>query len=294
MSGRVAAFFDLDGTLVPLPSLERRFFRGLRHRCEVPLKNYLRWLREALKLLPCGFSTVTHANKMYLKGLQVSNGSGVENLTDSSAYKGGQTGEGQASVPPRRIPRLPVPQFFEDGVERLAWHALQGHLLVMVSGTLEPLASAAAQALETKLAERGVIVRIRVRATNLEEGQGWWTGRILGEAMFGEAKARAVLALAEEMSLDLSQSWAYGDSVQDRWMLAAVGNAAVVNPTTKLARIGRKRGWPAFHWGEKRNSTQRHTEPRDKKEDMRGARTTETVVPSPKSPEPLRNMERCA
>lgn len=243
MSGRVAAFFDLDGTLMPLPSLERRFFRALRHRREVPLKNYLRWLREALKLLPRGFSTVTHANKMYLKGLQVSNGSGVENLTDSSAHKSGQTGEGQVSVPPRRIPRWPVPHILEEGVERVVWHAMQGHALVIVSGTLEPLANAVAEALEAELTERGIVAGIRVRATKLEEREGRWTGRIVGEAMFGEAKARAVLALAEEMSLDLSQSWAYGDSAQDRWMLAALGNPAAVNPTPQLTRIARTQGW---------------------------------------------------
>src|SRR5947208_13652124 len=51
-SARIAAFFDLDGTLMPLPSLERRFFRMLRKRHEIPLKNYFLWLGEALQLLP--------------------------------------------------------------------------------------------------------------------------------------------------------------------------------------------------------------------------------------------------
>lgn len=293
MSGRVAAFFDLDGTLVPLPSLERRFFRALRHRREIPLKNYLCWLREALKLLPCGFSTATHANKMYLKGLQVSKGSGVENQTDSSAHKSGQTGEGQASVPPRRIPRWPVPRFLEDGLERLAWHAMQGHAIVIVSGTLEPLASAAAGALETELASHGIATAIRACATRLEERDSRWTGRISAEAMFAKAKARAVLALAEGMSLDLSQCWAYGDSAQDRWMLEAVGNAAVVNPTTKLARIARKRGWPAFQWRKRRNLTQSRRERRDKQEDLREERTAESLVQSQEAQKHLRHAERC-
>ena len=255
MSGRVAAFFDLDGTLTPLPSLELRFFRELRHRGEIRLKNYLRWLREALKLLPRGISKLAHANKMYLKGLQVSYESGAENQIDSRAHKSGPQVEGQASMPPRRIPRSPVPHFFEDGVKRLAWHAMQGHLIVIVSGTLEPLASAAARALERELAERGIVARIRVRTTNVEEREGRWTGRILGEAMFGKAKARGVLALAGEMGLDLSQSWAYGDSVQDRWMLATAGNPVAVNPSARLSRIAKKRRWPVLQWRPK-NLTQ--------------------------------------
>src|SRR5260370_13499398 len=39
-SGRVAAFFDLDGTLLARPSLERRFFSGLRYQRAIPVENY--------------------------------------------------------------------------------------------------------------------------------------------------------------------------------------------------------------------------------------------------------------
>ena len=290
----VAAFFDLDGTLMPLPSLERRFFRMLRDCGEIAPENCLFWLREALKLISRGINSVVHGNKMYLRNVHSFLESDGENQIDSPGHKSGQTREGQASVPPRRIPRWPVPHFFEDGLERLAWHAMQGHALVIVSGTLEPLASAAARALQTELAERGIVVRIRVRATNLEEREGRWTGRTLGEAMFGEAKARAVLKLADEMSLDLSRSWAYGDSAQDHSMLAAVGNPSAVNPTAKLARIARKRSWPVLHWCGERNSTQRHGEHGDKQEGMRATRSNETVVESQELRELLRRGERCA
>jgi phosphoserine phosphatase len=244
MSARVAAFFDLDGTLLPLPSLEQRFFRVLRYRREIPVKNYFLWLREALKLLPREISQVEHANKAYLEGLQVSNRSGVENRGDSPAHKSGHKDEGPASTPSRHNPRWPVPHFLEEGVERVVWHATQGHAIVIVSGTLEPLATIAAHALEAELVIRGIGAGIRVCATKLEERDGRWTGRIIGEAQFGKAKARSILTLTQEMSLDLSQSWAYGDSAQDRWMLASVGNPAAVNPTPKLARIASKKGWP--------------------------------------------------
>lgn len=245
MKTRVAAFFDLDGTLLPLPSLEQRFFRMLRFRNEIPLTNYFFWLWEALKLLPRGISQVMHANKMYLRGVHSFAESGAKKI-DSSAHRSGPQVEGQASMPPRLIPRWPVPRFFDDGVERLAWHAMQGHAILIVSGTLEPLANAATRAIETELATRGIDAGIRVCATKMEEKDGKWTGRILGEPMFGKAKARAILTLAEEMSFDLSKSWAYGDNAQDRWMLASVGKPAAVNPTPKLSQIARKRGWPVL------------------------------------------------
>jgi HAD superfamily phosphoserine phosphatase-like hydrolase len=263
VSAQIAAFFDLDGTLVPLPSLERRFFRVLRQRREIPLKNYFHWLREALKLLPLGISTIAHANKMYLRGVETFDENCMENRAGSLVHKGGRPSriradqaEGQASTPPRRNARLPVPRFFEDGIERVVCHAMLGHDIVIVSGTLEPLARAAARALEAELAARGFATKIRVCATKLEESQGRWTGRILGEAMFGKAKARAVKKVAEEMGLDLSQSWAYGDSAADRWMLQAVGHPTAVNPTLRLARVARKRDWPVLLWREERNRTQ--------------------------------------
>lgn len=255
MSDRAAAFFDLDGTLMPLPSLEQRFFRMLRRRGEIAPENYLSWFCEALKLASRGINIVVHGNKMYLRGVRSFEGSREENQIDSLAHKSGHQDEGQASAPPRRFPRSPVPHFFAEGLERVAWHGMQGHAIVIVSGTLKPLASAAARAMEAKLAERGIVAGVRVRATNLEESEGRWTGRILGEAMFGKAKAPAVLALAEEMGLDLSQSWAYGDSGQDRWMLAVVGNPVAMNPSARLARIAKKRGWTLLRWGAKENPT---------------------------------------
>src|SRR4029077_4818016 len=47
-NARVAAFFDLDGTLTPGPSLEKRFFRRLRYRKLIGRANYLRWIWEAV------------------------------------------------------------------------------------------------------------------------------------------------------------------------------------------------------------------------------------------------------
>lgn len=257
----IAAFFDLDGTLVPGPSLERRLFRVLRYHREIPAKNYLSWLKETVRLMPHGMNAIVHANKMYLQGVKSLDETDGENRSDSSGHTSGHQARGQAATPPRRNPRLPVPHFFAEGVERVAWHAGQGHAIVLVSGTLEPLASAAALALGLRLAVGGVTASIGVCATRLEKAGGIWTGRVLGEAMFGEAKERAVIKLAEEMRLDLSQCYAYGDGANDRWLLAAAGKPAAVNPSRKLARIAQKRGWPVFHWGEEKNRQQlRHAE----------------------------------
>jgi HAD superfamily hydrolase (TIGR01490 family) len=253
----VAAFFDLDGTLVALPSLERRLFRMLRYRKAIPLKNYFLWLKEAVRLMSRGISAALQANKMYLRGVQILDERGRRDGVISSWHKDGHQARGQASAPPRRYPRLPVPTFFPQAIETAAWHAKEGHEIVLVSGTLEPLARGAARDMEAELAACGVTVAIRVIATRLEEKDGRWTGRVLGEAMFGEAKARAAKRLAEELRLDLGRCYAYGDSLSDRFLMAAVDRPTAVNPSNDLASIARTRGWPILNWEGKENLAQR-------------------------------------
>ena len=77
-------------------------------------------------------------------------------------------------------------------------------------------------------------------------------GRIAGEAMFGEAKARAVRKIAVETACELERCYAYGDTANDRWMLAAVGRATAVNPSKELAQIAELYGWPVMRWDERK------------------------------------------
>ena len=250
------AFFDIDGTLVPKPSLELRFLGDLLQRRKIPPGNYLRWAARMLRSDGSGFRARALANKMYLRGVENLDERSTGNPIDSTVRESGHQDEGQASKPPRHNPRSPVPRFFEDGVERVTCHAMLGHTVVIVSGTLEPLAKTAARALEAEIAARGFARSIRACATRLKEMNGRWTGEILGEPIVGEAKARVLGALAREMHLDLSQCWAYGDSAEDRWMLAEVGSPVVMNPTFELRRIARKRGWPIWRTTDRVHMTQ--------------------------------------
>jgi phosphoserine phosphatase len=159
--------------------------------------------------------------------------------------------------------RMPVPPFYQEAIVRVAWHAHQGHAIMLVSGTLEPLAQAAALALLLRLGLRGIFARIGVCATRLETAFGKWTGRIVGEAMFGEAKERAVRRIAAEAELDLQSCYAYGNSASDRWMLGAVGKPVAVNPSDDLARAARRNDWPVLRWGEENNPLRNALKKRD-------------------------------
>lgn len=217
---RIAAVFDLDGTLLPEPSLEGRFFAELRRNGRIPVVNYLRWGVEACRLLRCGLLAVKYGNKRYLT-----------NVCTTMAFR-----------------HCESISFFEEGIARVAWHAQQRHEIVLMTGTVEPLARLAATALECELEARGINLQPWVCATQLSEYRGRWTGYLMGEAIWGPAKARALEELAGHANLDLPESHGYGNSILDRYLLCAVGHAHAVNPGKALAALANEKNWLIWHW----------------------------------------------
>lgn len=226
-----AAFFDLDGTLMEKPSLERRLWKALRDSGEIPLRNYAAWILEMIRQWRRGPKAAVQANKRYLSGVASTCLADVKKRTGSAAPAG-----------------MDGWRFLEEGVERAAWHARRGEAIVLVTGTLEPLAVRAAAALRKELKRKGCETAVHVCATRLEQKNGRWTGRIRGEAMVGAAKARAVSALAGKFGLDPAGCSAYGDGEQDRWMLGCVGHPFAVNASRGLRQVARAHGWPALEW----------------------------------------------
>jgi phosphoserine phosphatase len=276
---RVAAFFDLDGTIFPLPSLERRFAGRLRDEGAIPLRNYFLWLGLAVRLGGHGLVRMSGVNKMYLRDLAVSWGADV--FADAAADVSATTEAaasmltGTKNLPGSWLTGVSVlPRFFPGALDRLARHAAQGHTIVLVTGTLEPLAKHAALALTLRLLIRDITASVGVCATRLEEIDGRWSGRITGEAMLGDAKARAVQRIAASSGFDLARCYAYGNATDDRWMLAAVGRPAAVNPSRELERIARLRSWPILRWKEKES---RRAATATKTEGGRGVKGT--VIP---------------
>jgi HAD superfamily hydrolase (TIGR01490 family) len=231
----IGAFFDLDGTLLPGPSLERRFVRFLRASGALDATAVLRWLARFLRELFAWrrggleerWLAATDGNKRHLAGIRTN------------------TPETLAAA----IARKPL-GFFSGALRRLVWHVAQDHAVYIVTGSLGPLAVCVAWQLCSRLVELtgGKRTRIRVCATELEESGGRWTGEISGEAMCGAAKARAMERIAQEEGIDLRRSYAYGDRWSDRQMLEAVGHPAAVNPSAMLGRLARRRGWTTLHW----------------------------------------------
>jgi HAD superfamily hydrolase (TIGR01490 family) len=217
-----AAFFDVDGTLVPRPTLERRFLFELYRQRQFPLRNALCWLGEAGRRLPYGIEPACWSNKQYLRDTSLAAAQRVLERVG------------------KRV------NYFSEAIERVCWHAVRGHAIVIVSGTLEELALLVAQSISEQTTSAGS--QILICATPLEEQGNRWTGRLRGPAMRGRGKALAAKRLAETHGWKLADCWAYGDSASDRWILDAVGHGVAVNPGLRLSRLARERGWLEMRW----------------------------------------------
>jgi len=251
-----AAFFDIDGTLLAKPSLERRFFWELQRQGKIPARNYFAWLAETLRVglrSPRDLRAILQTNKSYLRGVHAEIPSRVN---PSSAHAGNATSPDATSSSTTSgsadhggaLPESWLPGFFPAAIQRVWWHALRGDAIALVTGTLAPLAEIVQFALERELLWRGVECKVFSIATKPDAADGCWTGRVAGAAIFGEEKALTIKEFARAQNISLARCSAYGDSSLDRWMLAAVGHAFAVNPTRRLRRLARLRGWQILHW----------------------------------------------
>ena len=222
----VAAFFDIDGTLVPPPSVEHQFRRFLRWRDGLRVRQRCRALSHFLTAVWRDPLAATHGNKFHYSGVC---------MTAMQAWLA-------------FLHRHPLP-FYSQALDRLAWHAQQGHRIVLVSGTIQPLAHLVAKSLRTRLAAlTNAPIHLDVLATGLEIQNGRFTGRLAGPPVCGAQKASAIEACAAARRLELAASFAYGNSILDAYMLARVGHPAAVNPSFVLEWLARLRGWPILHW----------------------------------------------
>jgi len=125
------------------------------------------------------------------------------------------------------------PIVYREAVEEIAAHKAAGHQVFMVSASPEEVV----RPLSRHLGADGAVATIAAI-----DDEGRYTGEV-DFYSYGEFKVDAMEVLALEHDLDLSESYAYTDSITDLPMLEAVGNPIVVNPDRALARVALERGW---------------------------------------------------
>jgi HAD superfamily hydrolase (TIGR01490 family) len=216
-----AAFFDVDGTLVD--STIVNYYVYFRRRRKSRLAGGL-WF--GLYLLKCLYFIVidkldrSRFNRVFYRDYRGLSAADIDRLAGDCF---------QDVIHPR---------CFAQGVECVREHQRQGRTVVLVTGSLDFIMRPLAEVLDVK----------EVLAASLAVHDGRFTGELATPPVCDGEKARRIRRFAEEQGIDLSQSYAYGDSIADLAMLEIVGFPQVVNPDRRLSALAQARNWPIYHW----------------------------------------------
>jgi len=215
--GSIAALFDVDNTLLPGEASEIGFFRFLWRRGLVGWSELSRSSAWLVRHIPPFSLHPLRERKVYLTG---------KRPADIESYA-------REFCQVEMLSKLSL-----QGRARLEEHRQAGHQLVLVTGAPEFLVVPLAEFL-------GVST---VFAAKPEQRDGVYTGALTPPFPYGRGKRELILAHAKEMNLDLTHSYAYGDSPGDRDILELVGYPLVINPIRGMARTAQQQGWQVETW----------------------------------------------
>jgi len=205
------AIFDVDGTLVR-GSSERLFWRYLVVRGRQGPRQIAAYLLFLIRYLPTGGIHTLKKNKAYLCGLERAD---VDALAEEF-------------VTTRLMPRLR-----NAVLQRLRQHVLRGDAVVLLTGTIDPIARALARQLGVRY----------VCATLCSERNGRYLAQPPETHPFGAAKLGLSRQLAAQIGCELKSATAYGDSRHDLFLLEAVSEPVAVSPDAQLTRVALERDW---------------------------------------------------
>jgi HAD superfamily hydrolase (TIGR01490 family) len=212
MTQEVAAFFDMDRTLITVNSA--RLWVGYLWRQGELSKRDL--LRSAAGLLGYRLAIVD-----------------MEKLARAAVERLQGEHEGEMR---RRVRqwydaeiRHTVREQMLDVVED---HRRRGHRLVLLTASSPYIAEPLAGDLDLD----------HVISSRFEVDEGRFTGRLIEPLCYADGKVHLSERWAAERSVDLDKSWFYSDSFTDVPMLERVGNPVVVDPDARLQRWARREG----------------------------------------------------
>jgi HAD superfamily hydrolase (TIGR01490 family) len=134
------------------------------------------------------------------------------------------------------IPRLLLPRLTAPGRTKIEWHQSQGHRVVILSASIEEIVKPVADYLG---------LGQDYLCTHLAVENGHYTGALAGPLCYGPGKVYWAEQWASQNNLSFppAGSYFYTDSSSDLPLLEQVAYPVPVNPSRKLAKIARSRGW---------------------------------------------------
>lgn len=218
-TGRVAAFFDLDRTLIDVNSA-------------------ILWARSERrdKVLSVG----QLARALYWTALYHLSMVNIEaTFAAALAHYRDREGEWLDKRTVEWFKREVLHRLRPGAAPILEMHRAQGHHLVLLTSSSIYAARAAAEAwgFDDWIANRFLL-----------DERGRLVGICESPLCFGPGKVTRAEAWAKEHDVSLEDSYFYSDSFTDLPMLERVGHPRIVAPDPRLKRVARKRGWPILNW----------------------------------------------
>jgi len=217
-TGRAAAFFDLDKTIIA-GSSALAFSRPFRRQGLISRRAALRSGYAQLLLVLSG----ADANTMDLLRRRI------------TALCTGWDVAQVRSIVAETLLEIVQPMVYAEATELIAEHRANGDDVVVLSASGE-------EVVEPIAAMVGADSAVATRMTAVD-------GRYTGEVeyyCYGAEKAEAARRIAAECGYRLEDCRAYSDSITDLPLLEAVGHPTVVNPDRALRREAVRRGWPVL------------------------------------------------
>ena len=218
-ASEVAAYFDLDGTLLNASS--EKTLTGVlakRRPWRIPHAT-VAWVLGTIFALLTGnapYDALRNRGHLSLASWKV-----LERYSDEIA-----TSVLKAKISP-------------GAWERLEWHRSQGHRLVLVTATVAPMAEAMARVLGMDEVY-GCGPEVRTGMLSGSE-RGWSVPRRKG-------KVPVVEKDAQMNEHDLSKCYGYGNTLADSWFMRICGHAIAVNPESSLEKFANDHQWEIVHW----------------------------------------------
>jgi HAD superfamily hydrolase (TIGR01490 family) len=214
MTGRTAAFFDIDDTLIQ-GSTAAYLVRYLYHQRHV---NLAAMARLAYYVLLYRLNRLRQV-EVYRWGYGL--------CGDRTLSQVRQILDGAFERYVRR-------RVYRDGLALIERHRTRGDLIVAISGAPDYMVERVCGMLGIRhfIATRTPIVGDRV------------TRDVCEPLCYGAGKVRYATEFAAAHGVDLGASYFYSDSASDLPLLERVGNPIAVNPQRLLRRQARRRGWP--------------------------------------------------
>lgn len=209
---RNAAFFDLDGTLIPTTSSERILIKHLIQIGVLTVSDFLRFMQGAVYNMRSGWHGISRKNKFYLKGKKAQH---IESIAKEYFEK---HMDAIISIGAR------------DLIEK---HRSNGDVLIMVSGSPYFIVEVFAHTLGFN----------DYKGTDLIIEQGTFTGRIDGRHPFGRNKINIIWDFVKKYGLNIDDSTMYANHFKDRYILALASKPVAVNPSRRLKRYAAQKGW---------------------------------------------------